>query len=712
MIEFLPSELLLKIVETSFYPLFTYTQLLSLSHAPRTIIRGTLREMSFEEPDSVLSLRDSATVTTDVLAALIVSLGGASSIFRAAPTACTNSWVEEAFAGHDRLAILVDLPSSDLFLPTAELILNHLPCLGELHLRGTLSTRFLATVARACPNLQALRCSVVSDPPDVAALLPLAGSLQQFHFGGSTPFPSVGGMAALVRSLSAVWRLKICGCPSSALEPIAGHLTRLTLDRLDDLPGPWLCRLERLSMSPRLHSFPAPLASLLAANQATLSRVALTTSLASQDLVASLNALPRLTHLKLSGSLPDLPPALLDRLVRLTMTRWERVSTRHVRIASSSLQELRLLTRPGPGFRLSLRCPSLVTLFMPWLSRRWPGQLVELDCPRLRSISGVPEHFVGPATAMPQLEAVRGRCDPGWLAHLMADAPRLRELHSVLVHSQPDPLARLCASSSLVNLWLDLDLDVAKLPSPLVLRLPGQLERLGVFTSSQTRGAAGGENPPSAPFDIQVEAPGLRFFRLSHGGATPAMAIVPVRLRLRACPSLVVLHLSPPGPVIADLDEGIALRGLHLEGKAWTAAPESVLGCMTRHGARLHRVWAVSTPDVAVWTQLVGALCGLPHLTSLCLSFEAPELSLACPQLRVLELLGMATRLLADGNPVPRRLVLACPLLEELVGCIGEALGQLEFSLPAPNLRCIRKVNEPWRERLAVMCPGACLYGA
>ncbi|KAJ4462563.1 hypothetical protein PAPYR_539 [Paratrimastix pyriformis] len=717
----LPPELLLNIVETSCSPLMTYIQIMGLSHALRANIRGTLREISFdEEPDSVMSLREFATVTTDVLVALIgpcknltklslpkcSPLGGAS-IFRTTDPA-TSSWVEETFAGHRRLAILLGFPAS---LSVAERILHYLPGLGELHICGPCDTHLLTAVAQLCPNLQALRClfALPERPaPDVAALLPLAASLQQLR----VDFPSES-MANLVCRLSSCWRLKACGCPPSALEPLAPHLTRLTLHSPEDIPGPWLCHLERLTLSPKSYSQHADLVRLLAANQATLRRLKLIITSATPQLVAALSSLPQLTHLRLIGPVLELPPELLDRLVALRLGTWRSIFARPLRIASRRLGEFRLAMRPRAGFRLSLDCPSLVEAHLPWILHgsglHGSGQLVELNCPRVRTITGLPAQFTGPATtAMPDLEVVQGRSPLGWLAQLMStiDAPRrLREVR--VSHPQPDLLARLCASGTLVSLRLDLDTAKAP-PNPLVLRLPRQLERLQITISSPMWRAATDAQP--MPFDIQVEeAPGLRSFQLS---TAPTL---PVRLCLGLCPNLVVLHLLTAGLVSADLAEVIAPRGLHLDGKALSTASssESVLRCLTQHGSRLHRVSVVSTPDPpTAWPQLVSALCGLPQLTSLSLSFTRPELSLACPQLRVLELYAMETRLQVDGKPVTRRLVLACPFLEELSGCFnGEVLGQLEFAMPAPHLRWIRKVSEPWLGRLAEMCPGAaCLY--
>ncbi|KAJ4462520.1 hypothetical protein PAPYR_492 [Paratrimastix pyriformis] len=648
----LPPELLRTIVEASPHPLHVYVQLLGLSHAIRTRIRGTPHELSFDEPPDILP-----TITPDPIAALVGPCKSIRSLsflkisiinVQEGPTA--GSWVDEAFGEHNQLARLTLIPP--LSEPVVERILSRLPGLVELTVDTLLmSTRLLAALARSCPCLQVLQCSVSKSAPlDFAALAPLSGVLRELVIRGVTS--SEESLAALVCSLSAVTSLKLprCCCPSAALEPIASHLTTLELD--DDLreeknlPGPWLCRLV------------APLARLLAANQATLHRLRL--KLFAPDaaklaiLIASLRALPHLIHLDFQGcSISALPPDLLDRLERLSIT--SPTGLHPLRIASNRLQQLCLRGQSGPPSELALHCPALVD------RHREP-----LPVPA-QSLDGVDP------MPMPDLEnaAFSGGylVDPAWL---LTGSPRLRVLSDIHL-TRPDLLARLCAFESLVHLVL-LNLNAARLPNPLVLRLP-HLERLGL-NIEETDCTDKGE-PPLPPPDLQVEAPELLDFSLAIIGNKPG------RAWLRNCPHLVSLWLNSSALLSfqADEDETVAPAAMQPRfiSVVFHLDADSLLALLTRHGARLCD-FSLAEGLVEYWPRLMGALSGLPRLASLTLDVSgAPSpLSLACPQLRTLFLRG-----LSDETKV----VLACPLLEELWGIKNSS--QLELTLPAPNLRTL-----------------------
>ncbi|KAJ4462538.1 hypothetical protein PAPYR_510 [Paratrimastix pyriformis] len=668
LLERLPPELQRAIVERSPSPLRTYIHLLSLSHGIRTSVRGVLRELSFDESDQVLT-SITPTITTDTLAALVgpckslLKLAfpipeGARKITVTEAASVGGSWVDEAFGGHTRLAVIEQFPT--LSESAVERILSHLPGLAELtasrHL--TMSTRLLAALARSCPVLQLLRCSVSETaPPDFAALAPLSGVLKKLVLFGVTS--SEESLAALVRSLSAVTSLKLprSHCPPAALEPIASHLTTLQLGNFDketDLPGPWLCRLKALSLSLKPGaSLVAPLTRLLIANQATLERLNLMATspdvVRMASLMASLCALPHLTHLKVCGCpLSALPPDLFDRLEDLQI--WlvptgvpHRPGGHPVAIASRRLQRLRVMN--GHGFRLALDCPTLMELV---LSLCHPTSL-HLHCPRLRLLRGRPV----PGQHLAE--------DPEWL--LTGSSPQLRVLSSVRL-TRSDLLARLCASSSLVRLKA-LHLDVTWLSNPLDLRLPGQLEQLDLHIERAGR-CGEEEGTPLPPFDLQLEAPGL--LDLSLAILIPYLPAV--RVRLRNCASLVCLGATSPPSVLLAIqvdDEDVALqpRSLNLDGRIQMA---SLLGLLTRHGARLQnffsrRLRAVAPED---WPQLTGALSGLPQLARLTMNVSGTPspLSLACPQLRTLNL---------EGLPDEVKVVLACPLLLQISGIKPES---------------------------------------
>ncbi|KAJ4459299.1 hypothetical protein PAPYR_4852 [Paratrimastix pyriformis] len=622
--ERLPPELLRTIVEASPCPLYIYLRLLSLSHAIRARIWGTLRELSFVAPDPVLS---DITPTAEALAALV---GPCKSLRKLAfperwrniydhPTAeedVFGAWVDEAFGGHTQLAVLTEFPTL-LTAPDVERILGHLPGLAMLTFSPDpdISAHILAPLARCCPGLQVLR---FPDP---------VGHRKQLDIE-----PDWERLAAPVGSLSALTSLRMRRCPPAALEPIASHLTALALLAANCAT----LRCLTLKLGP-LEAPEAP-ASLL---------------------VASLRALTRLTRLNLvvnypGCALPDLlPPDLVGRLERLN-AGFRGIDPHPVlRIASRRLERLRLHVDEdlGPACWLALDCPALVELDTSY-------QLVTLQCPRLRTLRAPAQSLDG-AAPMPHL---------GTLSHV-----RL---------TRPDLLARLCASGSLVRLK-ELRLDVPRLPNPLVLRLPGQLEQLDLILDD------GGDRrpkneppppppPPPPPLDLQVEAPGLRDLALTLMGESMATA----RVRLHKCPRLVWLDLSSLGPGSVALQLG----GEGDEAGAPAIQPLRLAlgGALAFDAADLVISLWVRAADDRDWPRLMGTLSGLPRLARLALGLDVPPeaaapppVSLACPQLR---------QLTFSSLPDKTKVALACPLLEELRG-VGRA--ELAFVPPAPDLRLL-----------------------
>ncbi|KAJ4462521.1 hypothetical protein PAPYR_493 [Paratrimastix pyriformis] len=645
--ERLPRELLRAIVEASPSPERCYIQLLSLSHVIRQSIRGIIRELSFRS-DLI-----TPTITVDALAALVGPCKSIRKLKFPIPDGWSDideatraHWVDETFGGHTRLAVLTRFPP--LSEPVVERILSHLPGLAELTVSRHLamSARLLAALARSCPDLQMLQCSVSETaPPDFAVLAPISGTLHEFELQS---FLSSGeSLAAFVGSLSAVTSLKLFYCPPAVLKPIASRLTTLELRYClrdeKDLPGPWLCRLEALCLELDSVRFLAPLFRLLAANRATLSSLNLT--------LCSLKAANVPEHgLHIFG---PAPPDLLGRLVRLSLDICiEDGVMDPVRITSSRLQFLCLRIEPDPEL------PSSLTL----------------QCPRLRTMKVNAQLNLDGSAPMPDLEEAafsgeRPAVDPAWL--LAGASPRLRVLSGVKL-TRPDLLARLCACGSLVRLK-DLYLDVTRFPNPLILRLPGQLEQLDLDIDVGDRpDAAGGPLPPA---DLHVEAPGLLDFAL----CTPAAVPLSARLRLYNCPNVSRLELrSLTGSLSVQTENEMRqLRTISVKGGIDAT---NLLGLLTRHGARLRKVTYLCGADAelrAVWPQLMEALSGLPRLISLGLDIpkdvcEAlPHLPVACPKLRWLYL----------GLPDAARVVLACPLLEQITG-IRDQTRHLEFALP------------------------------
>ncbi|KAJ4455508.1 hypothetical protein PAPYR_9539 [Paratrimastix pyriformis] len=458
----------------------------------------------------------------------------------------TAGWVDEAFGGHTQLTVLRQLPTLDE--PEVERILSHLPGLAELSISKfglKMTTRLLAALTRSCPGLQVLRCSVLETlPPDSFAgfLAPLSGILKEldlwFVDGDSTP----ASLAALIRSLSAVASLTLFSCPPAALEPIATHLTSLKLSASpheEDLPGPWLCHLEELSLCLEDVSFSVSLARPLAANQATLR--SLTLEIYNHDLMPS----EGLTSLYLPICfLSALPPApLLDRLERL---------------------DIYLDKATGSDPLHAQQC-----------------RLDSLQCPRLRTVT-LPGSLSGATYTLPDLEVFKAAddscVDPAWL---LTGSPRLRELSRVRL-TRTDLVASLGACGALVRLE-NLYLDVARLPNPLTLRLPGQLKHLDLHIEGKTRRRAG----RLGTLDLCVEAPGLLAFTLDVDEALP---FARVRVRLSNCPALLIDLTSSGVPIALQVvDEGtlavvVQPRRLIVEGLLETA---SLLDLLARHGARL-----------------------------------------------------------------------------------------------------------------------------
>ncbi|KAJ4461904.1 hypothetical protein PAPYR_1602 [Paratrimastix pyriformis] len=602
------------------------------------------------------------TPTADALAALIGPCKGLAELWFCSDGStlhpnlygcgCTEAacagWVDEAFGGHDQLAILEYLPSCSVCV--IERILLHLPSLAYLRLGPStpIRTHLLAAIARCCPHLQSLRIDTAfRNDADFTALAPLAGSLEEFRFGSIRPSTN---LAPFVSSLSAVDTLHLSHCSPEALEPLACHLTRLSLHlgafgaAREDLPGPWFVQLERLTLEGCPPSW-AALGRILAANRATLQRLKLEIDRppdADTGLVpflASLDALSRLTRLKLIFDGLPLPPGV-DIITNLPFGLMFSLT----------------------GIPLTLDCPALVELHL--YEEDNPGPLT-LKCPRLRLIRNLPEQLDGSSLPMPDLlsASANTECrDPVWLPDLLAGSPRLWQITEVAM-AQPDSLTMLGASASLVDIHMELELT--QMPNPLVMRPPGQLRTLQLFaTFHDTVGS----------FDLHVEAPGLRTL-----GVESMEAELTLNCRL-GCPALTCLDLVLEGG-LASLelpDEGAQLRRLTVA--SGTCSPASLLGLLARHGSRLRYV-ELSLDDV--WPQPVAAaLDGLPQLTTLILAIsKAPSpLSLACPHLRTLKFYG--TRGEADRE---HRVVLACPLLEALEG-LRDPSRQLELTVPAPNL--------------------------
>ncbi|KAJ4457483.1 hypothetical protein PAPYR_7079 [Paratrimastix pyriformis] len=740
----LPRELLLALVDASPFPLQAYCQLIGLTHGIRTAIRGAPRVLSFQWPVPLLDDpgKDeycmAPCLPADALAALVGPCKGLVRLTlpqhnRHHPSVLgcgltpdevddvtKHSWVDEAFGGHTKLTYL-EIPGAGTFWPAIWRILRHLPALEEFHFLNArpLRTRVLRALAKFCPKLRVLHftqhSSVWHYGQDFEVLKPLFGTLKELiipdtGLDGGTLDDRLAGFSSLER-------LEVRGGDMTSLQPIARHLTHLSTSsqlcaRHLDQAG--LCGLESLTSD--LTSPEKMFAPVMSACRDTLRSLALVVTEAispGRGLLAALGGLTHLTRLKLtlersggtlSAVLASLPPGLLENQLEYLALELEGDNDEETtyRLNSRSLREVYLrLAHPG-SYTLTLTCPSLEKLALPYAYSSNPSALV-LDCPHLKSLERLQGHIdLSHSTRMPELEVLgydSGQyLDPAWLAQLMAWSPSRLRLLSHLTVSQAMLSQLFAGCPSLTTLRsIGLRLTATTDPPALLLRLPVQLEVLdGLVT---VEGAQG-------PAELRMEAPGLRALRLE---ATPQMQLT------LACPALVVLALGGRFsrrewdflPVLAEAPD-LPLRSLFLQCDLMTAR---LLAILTRHGSHLQRISLTSTwlaPDV--WPEVAAALGRLPRLVSLTLyGIPSADVVLACPHLSHLTL-----KIADDEKPLKlRSLVLDCPQLEEL-GFPGGYLERLELvgegeGGTAGRLSYIGDYLCDWLEPLKRRFPGAYL---
>ncbi|KAJ4454912.1 hypothetical protein PAPYR_10259 [Paratrimastix pyriformis] len=709
-------------------PLHAYLLLIGLSHATRAAIRGTLREISFvfDHPAGIVPI-----LTADALAAIVGPCKGLVKLTlperKTAPPKCSTfstdeearfdvsllplvgcglteaacqPWVDAAFAGHSRLAVL-HIPWADPLCPAIQLILPHLPGLVELHFLEVAPPHhpaLLATLAQSCPGLQSLRLSVGDSPLPECALLGLAGTLKDLAITGRTHPAAVQVLARLAPRLVALERLEVAGdCALEVVRGLPRGACQLTHLALRDLRAPVLddahlpCCLESLRIltddtklgGPQRGSMTLA-ARMLVASQATLRSVAL--DIQTDDpaeygaLLTALNgATSRLAELSLRLDTRDAAPVLAglpSQLEHIAIDGW---CATPVNITRASLRTLRIAF--NKAVYLTLACPALETLALSAYS----GIALALDCPRLRTIKGLAAvtslHCLAPMPHLVRADAAVWsggqssssdphddrwtNAPPAWLVELAAHAPGLRELV---------PLCPI--EDSLMGTLTRL--EGVRLPLP-TISLPATLERLDARVSAEAAGR------------LTVAAPGLHSLRLR---SDPAAAPCPLRLTVR-CPVLESLALEIPGLTAVAVDGGARLRALRI-GRSDGLEGDSLMALLTRHGQRLERVHlpACSASCCAAWPQLATALGRLPRLACLELGAGLPrELALACPNLRQLYL---TMDRFPFGDSPARPLVslqIACPLLEELQGPFDKGLDSLETSPDDQGHRHLRRIG-------------------
>ncbi|KAJ4456506.1 hypothetical protein PAPYR_8245 [Paratrimastix pyriformis] len=611
-------------MEGSEEPLHSYTQLLGLCHTTRTAVRGTPRQLSISD-DDIDDEDPHTSLTADALAALVGPCLGLVKLTLDIKTlpehweAARPRWADEAFAGHSRLAVLeVATPSWLAIMPALPGIVSHLHGLEAFRLVAKFQTGrvdwrpagrpLLEALGRSCPKLRLLHLEGMPYDlrgADLHLLAPIAGTLEDLRLpvrmASNEPGSATGRQydealgAAFFRALAAVRRLSVGQCPEEMLRRLAPQLTELALT------GPWsgmplvgdhwplatnLRRLEVLALPMYWNSMPQTVitVSRLPTAGTLLRSVRLTiinpdTEARWPQLVSLLDGLPCLADLTLTllgvfscaATFGTLPAGLLDRLERLglhfrqraegpTEDNVVRLASRHLRTLSFSTTELYIRNPPA----VELACPRLDELILPDVDGGNSIKELILDCPQLRTITGLPSqcrprHWA----AMPHLERVRG--SGRWeddddlregLSHLLEGSPRL---HAVLPLSicQTATLSRLLATAHALT-RLSISVPISALPTaPLgstsprqvrALRLPAQLVRLRATIDIV------GSPPDGQPADLLVEAPGLHFLAvrllpLRQQQADPGAAILTVR-----CPTLVVASLDAADHEMARLE--------------------------------------------------------------------------------------------------------------------------------------------------------------
>ncbi|KAJ4454907.1 hypothetical protein PAPYR_10254 [Paratrimastix pyriformis] len=593
-LEHAPSELLRAIVEASDWALRTYAALIGLSQRTRARLLGTLREMSFENPDHTLVKLSFPNESESLLqedAPLLFGCG--------ATAAACAAWVDEAFAGHGRLTSL-RLPREP-FLPALGRILGHLPGLVELHIMYPPFGGFAASFDRA-PAPDVLRITSTlrgSMPPAlrvlrldfpvlgqaledlVAALAPCAGTLEELDVARC----ELGEVQDFLGRFPSISRLTLGPIVVGDLQPVAARLTQLTVRDLFDrkllaLPnGGGL--LESLKVD--FCSGQKAVACLLPPNQDTLRHIALGSPWEDEAAVDLLSSLPHLTSLELDlGPTGFIPPnSLLNRLEHLALSAKPKVFD-SIGITSERLRSLCLHLTIGPSATVTLDCPALETI--TGLPREEGDEPYDLECPRLSSVQATANVLLPPV--MPDLVMVEAAAEepgrePPWLPTLLAAAPRLRE-------------ARLDRAG-----------DGALPPSSILkegqLLLPAQLTHADITM------------PMCGSWAQQIVARGLRSLRL-HGLADSLRVTV-------ICPALTSLTIDLGGRVAFVVAQGTP-RFFMLDGCDEAVGPSLVAFLSSTGGAaaRLRRVALRRIETGPCWPQIMAALAGLPLLASLVLT--------------------------------------------------------------------------------------------
>ncbi|KAJ4454902.1 hypothetical protein PAPYR_10249 [Paratrimastix pyriformis] len=652
-----------------------YIQLLGISHGTRQAIRGTLRQISFDDmaigssPDDIKQEEDRLPpLTADALAALIGPCKGLVKLSLPSRDpglwGCGRTvsgyvpWVDEAFAGHTQLATL-RIPTGDSLMAALPRILGHLPGLVDFQLttcRPCDPTAVLPALT-LCPCLEAVDWGGL--PFDPALLLvpnpphaPLCARLRRLSLPAAS---SDEKLALFIRSLARLEQLGLEECDDGTLACVGPHLTQLKVpaNKLSPLCAEGFGRLEDIEIMDHPKT-PELAIAMLRANRATLRSVSLRRCRLTGSFFEALAACPGLTHLDLSirlggcadFNLSEIPQDLLHRLESLRLHEAKFGGHRHHRspiespisLASPTLRTLNMDLDLGVRATLALDCPALESLTLPTAEYyRYP---LVLNCPQLRRIAGLAEQDLAECSPMPWLTRVSYAKQPASYGHLdgsravLFDAlrtgwPAVTHLDGVRL-AQFDDLARLFqAAPALRHLRAKLVVSPGE-GSPVLA-----IDRLESLDLTLTAALGKAFLAGNASMHLRVEAPRLRLLTLSEN--SPATSIRTLAVH---CPALAGLRLLRMRDLTA-FTLASSPHSLHID-RCPAMDPACLLACLLgRHGSALRRIFlgGLSTPCRAAWIELAAALGALPRLTDLRLgNHPAPSLCLTCPALRRLEL--------------------------------------------------------------------------
>ncbi|KAJ4459987.1 hypothetical protein PAPYR_4065 [Paratrimastix pyriformis] len=692
-----------------------YILLIGLSHSTRQAVRGTLRQMSFDdmEASSLTDDNPEDRLPTPTAAALAALVGPCLGLVKLTLPSCEPGlwscghtvddcapWVDEAFTGHVHLTTL-RIPVGNAVMTALPRILGHLPGLVDfqLTLRRRNPTPVLSALAQ-CPHLEAVH--LATDPywefiptllvPDPSS--PLLTRLKRLSLLNAIPRAS-HNLVHFFRLLPHLEQLRLSVCNDEALACIGPRLTLLRVPRNQacQLSSFQFGQLETIEIE-NAPNDQTPIVNMLRANQATIHSFSWDCCRLSVPLFDALASCPALTHLDLvtgpgGCQFFDFSHMSTDLLGRLESLRLHEAEsgilhargpiTSDISIASTTLRSLHL--DMNLNNRVALDCPALEVLTLPTAVDS--SYRLVLNCPRLRQIAGLPEEGPTECQAMPHLAGVRyaNGSDPCVLSErhraaldaILAGSPAITRLSGVRL-GRFDDLAKLLQTAPALC-HLAAKIAVAPDAGDIFLTTD-HLESLDLSLIAAAAADDDERLGESASVNLRVEASHLRFFSLSDNCSATRVRSLAVH-----CPALVDLTMSQMQylTTFTLVTASTSLRSLLVDGCA-ALDPSCLLSCLRQHGGSgLRRVFLGGLPPCVSWPELAAALGSLPRLRDLRLGDRpTSDLCLSCPT----------------------TLLLNCPLLEELWAPLGD---EMKFEVSGAENRHLRgRVSPEWVSVLKV----------